>query len=1065
MRFHADLHLHSRFSRATSRTLDLPTLALWAARKGLAVIGTGDFTHPAWFSELSAELVEAEPGLYRLAPEAARHVEGLGPAATETRFLLTVEISTIYKKDGATRKVHHVIHAPSLAAAERLSRALARIGNIASDGRPILGLDSRDLLELVLDSDPGSYLIPAHIWTPWFSVLGSKSGFDSVAAAYGDLSDHIFAVETGLSSDPEMNWRVSMLDRYRLVSNSDAHSPSKLGREATTFDCALDYYAIRRALESGAGYVGTVEFFPEEGKYHLDGHRACEVRLAPEETRALDGRCPACGRPVTLGVLHRVAQLADRPADNTYRPPTAGAVSSLVPLAEILGELGGCGAASRRVGVAYDRLTARFGGELAILAEVPLDDLAAGHSPLLAEALGRLRSGAVRRDAGYDGEYGRIRLFDPDELATRTGGDLLFAPPPTAASPTRGHRPRAAPTRAAATPASAAASPAPPTAGAREVSDARPPALRMLDPDQAAAAAIVDRPVMVVAGPGAGKTRTLVHRIAHLIADHGLEASQCLAVTFTRRATEELQARLVGLLGTAVGARVAVHSFHSLALAILRADPAAAGLTRGVRVIDGAEAASLVAAALGVTRARGRTLLVGRAAWLRRAAAAGDGTDAAADDVRAATAALESALAAAAAIDLDGLVARAVATLGADPARAAAWQARFPAIAVDEYQDVDPVQDRLIRLIAPPETRPRLCVIGDADQAIYGFRGADPSCFGRFCTDYPGAVRVTLARNYRSQATIVAAAAAVIAGARGERAPPEPVRPAGAAVGLHVAATEAAEAAWVAATAARLIGGCDFLTTDDEAAERALSFADIAVLYRTAAQAPPVCEALARAGLPFRRHDHVPLAETATVRGLMARLDDAIADQGLRPALRAAAARAAAAAADAQPDGETARGDLAGRSLLLARLETLAASVDDDPDRFREALALMTDDDLWDPRADRITLMTMHAAKGLEFRVVFLVGFEQGLVPLTWDGTPGGDGAGTDDDEERRLAYVALTRAGDRLLVSRTATRVWRGSSRSLPPSPYLAALPSSLTAADGPAVPKPRRARQLALF
>src|SRR6201997_2771427 len=303
MLFHADLHVPSKYSRATSRDLDLEHLAHWAARKGIGVVATGDFTHPAWCSELKDKLVPAEPGLFRLRDDIAKGVAATLPAACRTavRFMLEVEISTIYKKGDKTRKVHHLIYAPDFATVDRINARLSRIGNIASDGRPILGLDSRDLLEIALESDPGAYFIPAHIWTPWFAALGSQSGFDSIAECYGDLSDNIFAVETGLSSDPPMNWRLSMLDRYRLVSNSDAHSPGKLGREATTFDCAVDYFAIRKALETGAGYVGTVEFFPEEGKYHLDGHRKCGVKLSPQETLAQSNRCPVCGGPMTIG--------------------------------------------------------------------------------------------------------------------------------------------------------------------------------------------------------------------------------------------------------------------------------------------------------------------------------------------------------------------------------------------------------------------------------------------------------------------------------------------------------------------------------------------------------------------------------------------------------------------------------------------------------------------------------------------------------------------------------------------------------------------------------------------
>ena len=436
MRFYADLHVHSKYSRATSRDLDLEHLAHWAARKGIGVVGTGDFCHPAWAAELKDKLVPAEPGLFRLRDDIEAGVAATLPPSCRTpvRFMLEVEISTIYKKGDKTRKVHHLIYAPDFVTMDRIAERLGRIGNIKSDGRPILGLDSRELLEITLESEPGAYLVPAHIWTPWFAALGSQSGFDSIAECYGDLSEHIFAVETGLSSDPPMNWRVSFLDRYRLTSNSDAHSPGKLGREATAFDCDMDYFALRRALETGDGYAGTVEFFPEEGKYHLDGHRKCEVRLTPKETLANGGRCPVCGEKVTIGVGHRVEVLADR--DTIETPPaTAGSVSNLVPLPEMLSEIAASGVGSKTVERLYDRVIGAFGPELSILGEVPVEDIARAESSVLAEAITRLRAGKVIRDAGYDGEYGVIRLFEDGELAR--GGGMLFeapvarrAPPP-----------------------------------------------------------------------------------------------------------------------------------------------------------------------------------------------------------------------------------------------------------------------------------------------------------------------------------------------------------------------------------------------------------------------------------------------------------------------------------------------------------------------------------------------------------------------------------------------------------------------------------------------------------
>ncbi len=415
MYFYSDLHIHSKYSRATSKNCNLEELAIWAKKKGLSVISTGDFTHPAWFSEIKEKLVPAGAGVFRLRRDIE---EKIFNGDDFVRFILSVEISTIYKKWEKTRKVHHVVFMPDLKSAELFRQKLSAIGNIKSDGRPILGLDSRNLLEIVLESGEGAYIIPAHIWTPWFSVLGSKSGFDSIEECYDDLSEHIFAVETGLSSDPRMNWSVSKLDRFRLVSNSDAHSPSKLAREATVFNTEPDYFSIMNALKTGEGYVGTVEFFPEEGKYHEDGHRKCNICLTPEETKSLNGICPVCHKPLTIGVSYRVNELADR-SGNFNPPVTAGKVFSLVPLPEIISEIMQVGVSSKSVEREYERIINKLGSELSILTKIPVKDIS-GVSELLGEAISRLRSGRVIKQAGYDGEYGVIRLFEPGELVKKS---------------------------------------------------------------------------------------------------------------------------------------------------------------------------------------------------------------------------------------------------------------------------------------------------------------------------------------------------------------------------------------------------------------------------------------------------------------------------------------------------------------------------------------------------------------------------------------------------------------------------------------------------------------------
>lgn len=405
----ADLHIHSRFSMATSKEGTPENLDFWARKKGISLIGTGDFTHPVWREELKERLVSEGNGLYRLrdayVKEESRKFPGEG-----TRFVVSGEISSIYKKNGKTRKVHNVILLPSLEAADAMAQRLEKIGNIHSDGRPILGLDSHDLLEMMLDVCPEGILIPAHIWTPHFSVLGAKSGFDSVEECFEELAPYIHALETGLSSDPAMNWRISKLDRYQLVSNSDAHSPSKLGREANLLDIDCSYEGLYRAIQTGEGLEGTVEFFPEEGKYHFDGHRKCGVSLSPVEAERLGGICPVCGKKLTMGVDHRVEQLADRAEG--FVKKDGKKYESLVPLPEVISACMGYSTASKKVQGCFEQMIQTLGTEFDILRNVPSEDIKSCAGERIAEGIENVRIGNVKRIPGYDGEYGKIELFD-----------------------------------------------------------------------------------------------------------------------------------------------------------------------------------------------------------------------------------------------------------------------------------------------------------------------------------------------------------------------------------------------------------------------------------------------------------------------------------------------------------------------------------------------------------------------------------------------------------------------------------------------------------------------------
>lgn len=407
--------------------MNIASLYRWGKIKGIQVMGTGDFTHPAWFAELREKLEPAEPGLFRLKEEFAAEQDKLVPASCRDqtiRFLLSVEISTIYSKGGRVRKLHNLVIVPSFAAASAVNARLQQIGNLRADGRPILGLDSKELLKISLAADKEVLFIPAHIWTPWFGMFGSKSGFDSINEAFEDLALQIKAVETGLSSDPAMNWRLAQLEHVRLISNSDAHSPEKLGREANVLRCQLTYQDIYQALtRPNKGFVGTIEFFPQEGKYYYDGHRLCQVRLTPEQTKERGGLCPKCGQPVVVGVKHRVEDLADRSVG--FTPAQAPKVEYIIPLVEMIAQVKGVkSVSSKRVKEEYHAMIAALGNEFYILRQAPLSDLREQGFPEMAKAIERMRQGKIYIEPGYDGVYGVIRVFANQPQVQQAAGQL-----------------------------------------------------------------------------------------------------------------------------------------------------------------------------------------------------------------------------------------------------------------------------------------------------------------------------------------------------------------------------------------------------------------------------------------------------------------------------------------------------------------------------------------------------------------------------------------------------------------------------------------------------------------
>ena len=1164
MKIVADLHIHSHYSRATSKNLTFEHLWKWAQLKGVNLLGTGDIAHPGWLQEMRHKLEPAEDGLFRLKAE---HTTGVGAEVpdscrTDIRFMLAGEISNIYKRHGQVRKVHNVIFAPTLDAVATIQARLEKIGNIRADGRPILGLDSRDLLEIILDVDERCHLIPAHIWTPWFSMLGSKSGFDSVEECFGDLTDHIFALETGLSSDPPMNWRVSSLDGYTLVSHSDAHSPQKLAREATLYDIEPTYDALFAALQSGdpAHYKGTIEFFPEEGKYHHDGHRKCGISWDPKTTLAHAGLCAQCGKPVTVGVMHRVEMLADRDELDARPSDNRAPFHRLIPLPEVLSDLLGVGPSSKRVQRAYHHLLNELGAEVPILLTLSLAQIAAVGGDQLADGIDRMRRGVVQPVAGYDGEFGVIKLFGADAERTAALQIGLFqadrAPdpaPPSAMRPSAVLPPTISSDEEATLPPPAPDLPVVPhAASAADLSLAelltwqqsdlfgmpRQPLLPRaihepasaprdenadlgLNAEQLAAVQLLDAPLIIVAGPGTGKTRTLTHRIAHLITAHNVPPEALLAITFTNKAAAEMGDRLAALLGTSCGSRIMVRTFHALGAWLLHQHGRHLGLDETFVIYAEEERAALLAQCRPELARKdvARYLTIISAAKNRLLEPDDPDTAALAPDdadVSRIYAAYQAALQAVGAVDFDDLVLLSVKLLtDFGPVREVLHR-RFRWISVDEYQDVNLAQVTLLRLLVGDGAN--LCAIGDPDQAIYGFRGADRRYFLAFQADFPDARLLHLNRNYRSTQLILDAATQVITqdSARVELGIWSDLLDA-IKVQVFAAPTHKAEAEYVVHQIEQMVGGTSYFSLDSgrvadegiDAATTGWAFGDFAVLYRTGAQSHALAEAFHRSGIPYQVVGQTPLHKYRETRQIVAclwlmldpgspvhwewaingdrtvvaaptvaELTPALAaavqhDHPLQTVLPAAQQRRVAAVVDLVLRLCRERDDLTVMQLIevvrhglvqacglrhsdeqAERIEQLARRAilfRMDLAGFLETLALQGEVDDYDPRADRVTLMTLHASKGLEFPVVFIVGCEDGLLPYRRPGTAfhdakddagGAAGAVAADNvdvaEERRLFYVGMTRARRQLVLTRARRRFLFGQVQENPLSPFV---------------------------
>ncbi|MDR2478114.1 MAG: UvrD-helicase domain-containing protein [Treponema sp.] len=1109
----ADLHIHSRFSRATSSRLNPAYLERWAAIKGIRLLGTGDCTHPQWLSELREQLDGAEPGLFVLKDD-VRAAFDSGPARTEElprpgpaggagiapngafaapRFVLSGEISTIYKRDGKTRKVHHLILLPDFRAAAAFQTALERVGNIASDGRPILGLDSRTLFSMLLEASDRSVLIPAHIWTPWFSVLGAKSGFDSVEECYGDLAAFIPAVETGLSSDPPMNWALPSLDSFSIISNSDAHSPDKLGREATVFDMELSYAGLYGALfahkrpghESRGGVTATVEFFPEEGKYHYDGHRKCGVCVGPAEAAAMvrgaggaaagEIICPVCGKPLTRGVMGRVLELAghipgsspavDTEAEHSNRRP----FYSLIPLREVLGELLKTGPGSKKVDAVYSVLIEKAGSELSILMDIDIGTIAGIKAPglsgeQLAEAVERMRQGRVSISPGYDGEYGVVKIFAAGEQrfsGAETG--VLFEDIPVVAHDSQERRERRVPITAAAHPPDAET-----FRPARLQAVSSGPAFFRFDPAQEAITADDSRRAIVIAGPGTGKTAVLAAKIARII-KQGAAADSVLALSFTVKAAAELRERIETLtagLGDS-GGTVYAATFHSFCCTLLREEAASAGISPDFAILDNWRREDLLrdlcAAAGGTKTAAFKRL--GSYIEERKRLLLLPGEERpdivpeiinlpeilplipkSLPELESLYRKYRTRLREAALLDYEDLIAGTVRLFYGEGAILEKYRRRFRSIFVDEYQDINFGQYVLLRLLAGEgDEAPSLWVIGDPNQAIYGFRGSDRRFIDRFPLDFPGSRRFELARSFRCAAPIISAAGQLTGSAlEGISRPVDLYR--------YQYPSGKSEAEGIARAISRLIGGASFFAKDSDDsgwtgggpgsggtnhysspyAETA-SPADCAVLLRAAALAPPVVEALTSHGIPFELTGEQPWWEAEPYKSFLARVRESAAPE---------------AAFQKEQN-----------SPVLKRLFELAGFFGD-VHSLLDALACSEPSGLPGIKHEGVSIMTMHASKGLEFDHVFVTALEEGLMPFTlYDRKVSPERIA----EERRLLYVAMTRARAGLHLSWARSRIFKGRKMSGTPSRFLEELEKIIPLVM--VTESPKKEKQLPLF
>jgi len=980
---------------------------------------------------------------------------------------------SVVKKYDKVRKVHNCVFAPDFETVDKIQQKLSSLKfNITSDGRPILGFDSRDLLELLLEANDKNYFVPAHIWTPWFSALGSKSGFDSIKECYGDMAKYISAVETGLSTNAPMHWMCKFLDDYTLISNSDAHSPEKLGRNANIFNTQLSYDAIINAMRTGNPelFLGTIDLFPQEGKYFYDGHRKCNISWNPVETLKHNEICSVCGRKVTVGVMNRILQLSDR--EDVMKRKNRLPFYSIIPLKEILSEITGVGPSSKKVTNVYDSVLKKLGPELNILLNIPVDEINKKGGVILSEAIKRMRNQQVHIKEGFDGEYGRIKVFEKNEQKMFSKQEYLFDDFVSKTHTKSGNYLTSQVTEKQDISTF--------NFSIKEYKELKQQQksnqtelkqeelfstktltnpVEELNNEQLKATQHFSGPLIIIAGPGTGKTKTLTCRIANLIKNKNVKPENILALTFTNKAANEMKERLLNLLNDkAIVTKIQISTFHGFGFSVIKKYYEKTGRNEHFSIIDNDDKKIILNKTLGITKSNLKKTINAITKAKQNLKTPEQLED---KELTKIFKDYETILQEQDIFDIDDMIYHSVRLWLAHPEILSYYKEKYKWVFVDEYQDTNFAQYQMLRLLKPDKNS-NLCVTGDPNQAIYGFQGADVQYIKKFTSDYPDATQYYLKKSYRCSDNILKASENIVKNKTAQNTQMLKGLHKGVKIKIIQNNTEKSEAEFVARTIENMLGGLGFFSIDsnitqgDENTEiKGLS--DFVILCRIKNQMKSVEKALNDHSIPFQTIENIPFFKQKPVSYIIDLLklsvntentflrnklveNKIITDLGLAKIIEDVNKQHSVKDKALYIIDNYLSDEKSENEILFKNFTDITDDFKDDLDNFLRFVALGTGIDTYKPKTEKVTLMTLHSAKGLEFKCVFIVGCENGLIPYSVFETQK-----TDIDEEKRLLYVGMTRAESFLFLSCAKKRFIFGKEYHLTKSHFISNIEKEL--------------------